>query len=150
MTAPHSSQDAAMTKTRMPKGAAEYASPSATVLVPCFDMESSSLISGQTAVFDMSGIRYILITPPWKIKDEEKESNKIPLRPLAEGGQGITYLTTNPNVILKFAKKEGKLIPASSDCADSSGVGEASATDRSSIGSVVRNTSETTAPRCSG
>ena len=121
MTAPHSSQGSAMAETRTPQGSAtgstkaEYASASSMFFAPCFDMENSSLMSGQTAVFDMSGIRYILITPPWKIKEDEKESNKIPLRPLAQGGQGITYLTTNPNVILKFAKKVGKLIPASSE-----------------------------------
>ena len=83
----------------------------------CFDMENPNLLSGKTAVLDMAGIRYILVTPPWKISEEEKEKGIIPLQPLAQGGQGVTYLTENPNVILKFAKKSGKFI--SSDDKDS-------------------------------
>lgn len=74
------------------------------------NLESENCESGKVAVWDEHGIRYILTTPSWKISDEEKEGGIIPLRPLAEGGQGVTYLTENPRVIIKFAKYNGRLI----------------------------------------
>lgn len=72
-----------------------------------YRLDDSDALSGQTIVHDEYGIRYVLITPPWKINNP---AETLPLFPLAEGGQGSVYLTENPNVILKFAKKNGNYI----------------------------------------
>ena len=74
------------------------------------DLNADNCESGKTAVWDRNGKRHILCTPPWKISEEERESNVIPLHPLAEGGQGVIYMTADPKVILKFAKNNAKIV----------------------------------------
>ena len=77
-----------------------------------YRLDDDNALSGQTVVHDEYGIRYVLVSPPWKIDGSTEAS---PLLPLAEGGQGATYLTENPNVILKFAKFNGKFITKQCD-----------------------------------
>ena len=84
-------------------------------------IDDSNALSGYTIVHDEHGIRYVLVTPPWKtgtasadrMKNNpfaEGENHEVLLLPLAEGAQGATYLTENPDVILKFAKSNGALV----------------------------------------
>lgn len=72
-----------------------------------YRLDDENALSGHTVVYDEYGIRYVLVTPPWKVNGS---AEAIPLLPLAEGGQGAVYLTENPSVILKFAKKDGKFV----------------------------------------
>lgn len=72
-----------------------------------FRVDDENALSGRTVVYDEFGIRYVLVTPPWKLDDPQGENR---LLPLAEGGQGATYLTENPDVILKFANYDNNFI----------------------------------------
>lgn len=60
-----------------------------------YRLDDENALSGHTVVYDEYGIRYVLVTPPWKVNGS---AEAIPLLPLAEGGQGAVYLTENPRL----------------------------------------------------